>query len=129
VGVKVGVKEGVFVRVGGFVLVSVGFGVRVLVGVRDFVGVYMGVRVGEEVEDGSTRIVFVGTMVGDGIRVSVWVGIWVGVDVISVCTCCKASASDTGTISLCEQYFPVIVQAISSSSCVSGSGFDGAPID
>ena len=53
----------------------------------------------------------------------------VGVDVIALWICACACASETGTISLSEQYSPVIVQAIVNSSPVSGSGSEGGLID
>ena len=66
---------------------------------------------------------------GEGVRVIVGVKMEVGVDVIALWICACACASETGTISLSEQYSPVIVQAIVNSSPVSGSGSEGGLID
>src|SRR5215510_6897607 len=79
VAVGVSVAVGVRVNVGGAVFVRVGIGVRVLVlvgtGVRVRVAEGRGVRVGVGVEvhrgvqEGSTKLVFVGKRVGDGLVV------------------------------------------------------------
>ena len=131
VNVGVGVLVGVFVRVGVFVTVLVGAGVWVGAGVCVGGFVSVGVRVGffEGVMLGSTTSVYVAGAVGDGVSVTVEVGIADGVDVIWLWICPCACSSETGTISLGEQYCPVIVQAVVSSSPVSGSGSEGALID
>lgn len=131
ISVDVGVLVGVFVRVGVFVTVLVGTGVWVGAGVRVGGFVSVGVRVGffEGVMLGSTTSVYVAGAVGDGVSVTVEVGIADGVDVIWLWICPCACSSETGTISLGEQYCPVIVQAVVSSSPVSGSGSEGALID
>jgi hypothetical protein len=120
VDVKVGVKVGVVVRV--FVGVDVLIGVNVLVGKGVFVGGFVSVGVGVTVlvgvEVGSTTSVYVGGIVGEAVRVIVGVKMDVGVDVIALWISLCACASETGLISAGEQYCPVIVQAIVSSSPV-----------
>ena len=123
VNVGIGVKDGVFVRVG------VRVGALVFVGPGVFVKVGMDVGLGDVVEDGRTRSVLVGSTVMVGMPVRVCVGISVGVGVISLSICPCASSSETGVISLCEQNFPVIVQAVLNSSWVSGFGFEGELTD
>lgn len=116
--------EGVFVGVGVGVAVKVGVKVRVGVrvggtGVRVTVGTMVGVSVGgpaEGVHEGRTKPVLVGGKVGEGMGVLVSVVGGVGVKVISLCIRPCASPGETGVISLCEQNWPVIVQAMLSSS-------------
>ena len=115
VGTDVAVGTDVLVRVGGILVAVGGLGVKVIVG--------------ESVGDGRTRSVFVGANVIVGMGVSVCVGTNVGVDVISFCISPCASSSDTGVISRSEQKWPVIVQAVSNSSWVSGSGSEGELTD
>ena len=121
------------VDVGIAVFVGVKAGVAVLAGAGVFVGrfVTVAVRVGFFVGVllGNTTCVYVGGTVGEAVRVIVGVGIRVGVDVIALWISPCACASETGTISLGEQYCPVIVQAIVSSVPVSGSGVDGTLMD
>lgn len=112
-------------RVGVFVRVNVLVGPGVLVG--EFGFVTEAVRVGffEGVTLGSTTNVYVGGMVGVGVFEIVGVGTVVGVDVITLWISPCACASETGTISFDEQYAPVMVQAVVSSSSVSGLGSEG----
>ena len=63
---------------------------------------------------------YVGGTVGEAVPAIVEVGITVGVDVIALWIAACASVTETGVISLCEQYCPVIVQATASSSPSSG---------
>ena len=123
VGVKVSVgAAGVFIRVGVFVG---GFGVFV----EGFVAVGVGVIVLVGVRVGNTTCVYVGGSVGEGVRVIVEVGTSVGVDVIALSICPCACTSEMGVTSPAEQYWPVIVQAIVSSSPVIGWGGEGGLID
>jgi len=82
VAVIVGVEEGVNVRV------TVEVGARVRVAVFTGVRVRVGVAVHRGVQEGSTKPVLDGGMVGDGVRVGVSVNIDVGVEVIWLCNCC-----------------------------------------
>ena len=63
---------------------------------------------------------------GEGVRVIVGVRVKVGVDVIALWISPCACNSETGRISLGEQYCPVIVHAIVNSSPVIASGVEGA---
>ncbi len=143
VGVRDGVSVwvGVFVRLGVMVCVGVRVGVRVgaLVGVRVAVritgaSVRVGIRVGVRVmvavgvQEGKTKIVAVGVTVGDEGIVGVGVYTGVGVEVTALCNTCCASEAETGVTKPGEQYSPVIVQVVFSSSCVNGSGAEGALI-
>ena len=125
-GVFVRVGVGVFVRVGVMVNVRVGPGVFVGPGVLVLEGVNVGV--GDSVAEGRTSRVFVAGMVAEGVKVREGVSVSVGVDVICPSICLCASDSDNGIISVSVQYFPVMVQAIFSSSSASGSGSDGGLI-
>lgn len=98
-------------------------------GVRDSVGVRVGVRVREGVMEGSTRSVFVGWMVAEGVTVMVGVSVRVGVDVIWLSIRLCACSPETGVISLDEQNCPVMVQAMSIWLWSSGTGSEGGLMD